>query len=200
MVVVDSIVRPGAKRARTPVTSAVASAFRRNARRGAGALPDAARRAARGASACACLPSAAAPCPATRRRRGSSGDRRAARWRCARRASGVRPRREQQDRLHAFGACCRRTGAPTTAESTHAGLLVQRALDVLRKDVQPFRRHDHFLLAPADEQPPVGVELADVAGVEPAVLRTPRASPPARCSSRSSRSRRGRGSRRRRRS
>ena len=68
---------------------------------------------------------------------------------------------------------------PTTAESRTPGSCVEHPLDVLRKDVQPFRRDDHFLLAAADEQLPVGVELADVAGVKPAVLerraRFPRA-------------------------
>ena len=48
------------------------------------------------------------------------------------------------------------------------------ALDVLRKDVQPLRRDDHLLLAAADEQLAVGADLADVAGVEPAVLERAR--------------------------
>ena len=62
-----------------------------------------------------------------------------------------------------------RIGAPTTAESRTPGMLVQHALDVLGKDVEPLGRDDHFLLAAADVQRPAGVELADVAGVEPAV-------------------------------
>ena len=52
----------------------------------------------------------------------------------------------------------------------HAGLREQRALDVFRKDVEALRRDDHFLLAALDEEPARRVELADVAGVEPAVL------------------------------
>ena len=58
-----------------------------------------------------------------------------------------------------------------------ARLREERALDVLGKDVESLRRDDHFLLAALDEQPAVRVELADVAGVEPAVLErraTPR--------------------------
>ena len=65
-------------------------------------------------------------------------------------------------------------GTPTTAESRTPGICVQHALDVLGKDVEPLGRDDHFLLAAADEQLAVGVELADVAGVEPAVLERAR--------------------------
>ena len=63
-----------------------------------------------------------------------------------------------------------------------AGLREQRALDVFRKDVRALRRDDHFLLAALDQQPARRVELADVAGVEPAVLERRRRSalaPPA---------------------
>src|SRR5262249_10090278 len=48
--------------------------------------------------------------------------------------------------------------------------LVENVLDVFRKDVQPLRRDDHLLLAAADVDLPVGADLADVAGVKPAVL------------------------------
>src|SRR6185503_4637703 len=44
-----------------------------------------------------------------------------------------------------------------------------RPLDVFRKDVQPFGRDDHFLLAALDIELTLRVDLADVAGVEPAV-------------------------------
>ena len=54
-----------------------------------------------------------------------------------------------------------------------AGLRQQRALDVFGEDVEALRRDDHFLLAALDEQPAGRVELADVAGVEPAVLEAP---------------------------
>ena len=48
--------------------------------------------------------------------------------------------------------------------------MVEDALDVLGKDVQPFRRDDHFFLPAADEQLAVGAELADVAGMKPSTL------------------------------
>ena len=50
-----------------------------------------------------------------------------------------------------------------------AGLLVEHAFDVLGKDVETVRRDDHFLLAALDEQTPLRVALADVAGVQPPV-------------------------------
>ena len=56
----------------------------------------------------------------------------------------------------------------------HAGNRVEHALDVLGKDVQPLGRDDHFLLAPADEELAVLADLADVAGVKPAVLERAR--------------------------
>ena len=51
----------------------------------------------------------------------------------------------------------------------HARLRQQRPLDILREHVQSLRRDDHFLLAALDQQPAVGIELADVAGVKEAV-------------------------------
>src|SRR6185503_21117558 len=51
----------------------------------------------------------------------------------------------------------------------HAGRLVQHALDVLGKDVQPLGRHDHLLLAALDEDTSLLVAFADVPGMEPAV-------------------------------
>src|SRR5215467_14915363 len=48
---------------------------------------------------------------------------------------------------------------------------LERVLEVLRRDVLPARRDDQILLAVGDLQPAVRVELADVAGAEPAVLR-----------------------------
>jgi len=47
--------------------------------------------------------------------------------------------------------------------------IVEDALDVFGKDVQPVRRDDHFLLASLDKDPALLVAFADVAGVEPAV-------------------------------
>src|SRR5699024_7281208 len=52
---------------------------------------------------------------------------------------------------------------------TDARQVVEHALDIFRKDVQSFRRHDHFLLATLDEDASVGVALADIAGVQPAL-------------------------------
>ena len=82
---------------------------------------------------------------------------------------GLRARREQEHGLHALSR------AAPDRRPDHRGiqnprLIVQRALDIFRKDVESLRRHDHFLLASADEQTPVRVELTDIARVEPAVL------------------------------
>ena len=46
-------------------------------------------------------------------------------------------------------------------------LLVEHALDVLGKHIEAVGRDDHFLLAAFDEQPPLRVALADVAGMQP---------------------------------
>src|SRR5262249_61412379 len=68
------------------------------------------------------------------------------------------------------------TALLSTARSTddrriaHAGDSIERALDVLREDVQTFGSHDHFLLPPADEHLAVGRDLANVTRVEPAAL------------------------------
>src|SRR5205814_1020583 len=48
--------------------------------------------------------------------------------------------------------------------------VVEHALDVFWKDVEPFRGHDHFLFPPANVQLAVRADLADVAGVEPTVV------------------------------
>jgi hypothetical protein len=52
-----------------------------------------------------------------------------------------------------------------------AGLRQQHPLDIFGKDVQPFRRDDHFLLAAANVDTAVLVDAADVAGVQPAVFQ-----------------------------
>ena len=80
----------------------------------------------------------------------------------------VGARLEHQHRVHAFGrgAWARRADDGGFA---HAGLSVERLLHVFRKDVQPFRRDDHLLLAAADAQLSCAVDLAHVAGVKPAV-------------------------------
>ena len=80
----------------------------------------------------------------------------------------VRARVEDEHGVHALGGGARARGADDRGLA-HAGLRVQRLLDVFRKDVQSLRRDDHFLLAAADAQLSAGVELADVAGVKPAV-------------------------------
>src|SRR5262249_20221509 len=56
----------------------------------------------------------------------------------------------------------------------NAGRLVDDALHVFRKDVQSFRRDDHFLLAPADVELTVLPDLADVSRVKPPVLERTR--------------------------
>ena len=71
------------------------------------------------------------------------------------------------------------SAAPTTATSLHARRRPANARSTSSgKDVQPFGRHDHLLLAALDEQPALRVDFADVAGVEPAAFerfgRSPR--------------------------
>ena len=56
----------------------------------------------------------------------------------------------------------------------HTRDLVHDPLDIIREDLQAFRRHDHFLLASSNEQSPVRADLADVTGVEPATFEGPR--------------------------
>src|SRR5262249_60410173 len=48
-------------------------------------------------------------------------------------------------------------------------LELQEVLDLLGRDVLPARRLDEVLLPVGDAQKSVGVELADVAGVEPSL-------------------------------
>ncbi len=78
----------------------------------------------------------------------------------------VRAGVEHHHRVDAFLAAVRDADDRRFADARH---LVEHALDVLGKDVQPLGRHDHFLLAPLDEDAALVVALADVAGVEPAV-------------------------------
>ena len=156
-------------------------------------------------SACACPRCAAARRPARPTRCGCADDPAAARWRLATTASASAPGSSTST------ACTRSSRRPRHADDrrlAHARLLVEHALDVFGKDVQPLGRDDHFLLAALDEHAPLRVALADVAGVQPAVrveraARAPRRAVAARAlspgSSRRSRSRRARGSRRRRR-
>ena len=76
---------------------------------------------------------------------------------------------DDQHRVHPFvaAAACPQADDRRLA---HARQLVQHLLHILGEDVQPLGRDDHFFLAAADEQLAVGADLADVAGVEPAVL------------------------------
>ena len=80
----------------------------------------------------------------------------------------VGARFEHQHRVNALGGG---TGGRCADDRgfTNAWLRVQRLLDVFRKDVEPFRRDDHLLLAAADAQLAGAVDLADIAGVEPAI-------------------------------
>src|SRR5262245_24827465 len=56
----------------------------------------------------------------------------------------------------------------------NAFLREERMLDVFRKDVESFRRDDHFFLAPADVELSAAIDFSDVARVKPAVAeRTP---------------------------
>ena len=51
----------------------------------------------------------------------------------------------------------------------HARDALHHPLDIVREDVQAFGGDDHLLLASADEEPALRIELADIAGVEPAL-------------------------------
>ena len=75
------------------------------------------------------------------------------RWRRARPRRGPCPRRARRS-AWTRSADPPATGAPTTAESRTPGCVVERLLDVLGKDVQPFGRDNHFLLAAADVRRP----------------------------------------------
>ena len=80
----------------------------------------------------------------------------------------VCPRLEHQRNLHTLFAVLRHADGRGLFDAWHG---VDDALDVLGKDVEPFRRDDHFLLAAADEQPSLRVELTDIAGMKPAFLK-----------------------------
>ena len=157
-------VRPGAKRctaARTLVGAAIGGAAAGAPRR---RRPSASPRAV---SACACLRCAAARRPARPRRCGSSGDRRASRWRAGRRRRDRSPGRRRPPRGRAPRRS--RSGRPPPRPCTPA-IGGERALDVLGEDVQPLGRDDHLLLAALDVDAALLVDAADVAGVQPAVL------------------------------
>ncbi len=80
----------------------------------------------------------------------------------------VHARLGDDDGVHAlFGAASH----AHDRDVAHAGQRSHDPFDVLRKDVQPFRRDDHLLLAALDEDSPVGVHFADVAGVKPPALK-----------------------------
>jgi hypothetical protein len=78
---------------------------------------------------------------------------------------------EHDDGVHALLRSDRRTDDRRVA---HARCAIQHALDVRGEDVQPFGRDDHFLLAAANVDLPALRLVADVAGVEPAVLERAR--------------------------
>src|ERR1700722_10619991 len=52
--------------------------------------------------------------------------------------------------------------------------LIQPLLDVLWKDLQPFRSDNHLLFPATDDEMPVLIERADIAGMKPAVLENGR--------------------------
>ena len=79
--------------------------------------------------------------------------------------AGLGIRLENQNRVNAIFSDDRRLANARQLRS-------ERLLHVLRKDLQALGRDDHFLLASADDQMAVlVVQFADVAGVEPAVLK-----------------------------
>ncbi len=106
----------------------------------------------------------------------------------------IRARLDDERNLHAFFAVLRHADRGRILDAGHG---VDDALDVFGKDVEPFRRDDHFFLASADEEPARFIELADVARVEPAAFECRVGRLPARRNTRSSRSRRAREFRRR---
>ena len=57
------------------------------------------------------------------------------------------------------------------SDVSDTGATVYSAFDILRKDIQSFRSHDHFFLPPAHTQTTIRVERANIAGVEPSVLK-----------------------------
>ena len=74
---------------------------------------------------------------------------------------------EDDDGVHAFLRADPRADHGCVADT---GRPDQHPLDVFREDVETLRRDDHLLLAAADVNLTVVGDLADVAGVKPAVL------------------------------
>jgi hypothetical protein len=81
--------------------------------------------------------------------------------------SWIRAWCDDQRNLNAFFAILRHADR---GRFPHAGNVVDDPLDVFGKDVEAFRRHDHFLLAAADEEPSAFIDLADVPRMEPAAF------------------------------
>ncbi len=137
---------------------------RRSASRPA-SRPLAPSRGSRFASVCACPRCAAVRYLARPTRCECADGPAAARWP---RGSPLRHRSRDRRRARHAPAPARprsRRRQPTRVRR----LLVEHALDVLGKDVESVGRDDHFLLAALDEQTPLLVALADVAGVQPAL-------------------------------
>src|SRR5690348_7965596 len=66
------------------------------------------------------------------------------------------------------GVLCALCGQRTDNSGfNNARLFVDGSLNVIRKDVESFRRDDHLLLAAAYEQAALRIFLADVSGVKP---------------------------------
>jgi hypothetical protein len=131
-----------------------------------GARPPPTRESPR-ASASACPPCAAARPPATPTRRGCAGDPAAARWPGGTWRPGRCPASSTSTRARAPPPVP--ATWPDDRRLAHAGTAVEHPLDVLGEHVEPLGRDDHLLLAALDEQPPLRVALADVAGVQPAL-------------------------------
>ena len=106
----------------------------------------------------------------------------------------IRPWLDDERNLHALFAVLRDADGRGVLYARHG---IHDALDVFGKDVEPFRRDDHFLLAAADEEAALPGRARRYRPCGTTRLRKPRPSLPARRSSRLSRSRRERESRRR---
>src|SRR5262245_38462460 len=84
--------------------------------------------------------------------------------------SGIKP----QDCMHSFiNAFCAFCGPGIDSNYCRFGdarLFVDGTFHIVGKDVEPFRRDDHFFLAAANEQPALCVLLSDVTGMKPSFV------------------------------
>src|SRR6516165_7088518 len=59
----------------------------------------------------------------------------------------------------------------------HAGYPVQNVFYVIGEYMQPFWRHDHFLLPPANDQMTRVIKAPDVSSMKPSILESRRSFP-----------------------